>query len=245
MQIGKNPGNFVPAEVKGHPEVDFSVSEAGADLWNLTLQGRVPPTCRGNQFGAGAGAGDLGRKCSQYRWKEYRERGVFGSELTRERPLNDSRNLDLKFLRMSDYPQKQQQSGKFVLSQQNQQRQHPPPPPSPLAAAAAGVIHQRRHPQHLSQQNSPLHRREGRRPLASNYCWSSSSNVAGNVPTPTPTAAPAAAAGSFHCYYPDVDGAADLGDDTLKSNVQIVLDNINRNYHALREQILNNHHQLA
>ncbi|KAL9695705.1 hypothetical protein quinque_014990 [Culex quinquefasciatus] len=144
---------------------------------------------------------------------------------------------DLKFLRMSDYPQKQQQqSGKFVLSQQNQQRQHPPPPPSPLAAAA-GVIHQRRHPQqHLSQQNSPLHRREGRRPLASNYCWSSSSNVAGNVPTPTPTAA----AGSFHCYYPDV---VHDGDDTLKSNVQIVLDNINRNYHALREQILNNHHQ--
>lgn len=139
---------------------------------------------------------------------------------------------------MSEYPQKQQQSGKFVLSQQNQQRQHPPPPPSPLAAAAAaGVIHQRRHPQHLSQQNSPLHRREGRRPLASNYCWSSSSNV-GNVPTPTPTAAPAA--GSFHCYYPDV---VDDGDDTLKSNVQIVLDNINRNYHALREQILNNHHQ--
>ncbi|KAL1380860.1 hypothetical protein pipiens_001073 [Culex pipiens pipiens] len=154
------------------------------------------------------------------------------------RPLNDSRNLDLKFLRMSDYPQKQQQqSGKFVLSQQNQQRQHPPPPPSPLTAAA-GVIHQRRHPQHLSQQNSPLHRREGRRPLASNYCWSSSSNVAGNVPTPTPTAAPAA--GSFHCYYPDV---VHDGDDTLKSNVQIVLDNINRNYHALREQILNNHHQ--
>lgn len=59
----KNPGNSVPAEVKWLPEVDFSVSEAGADFWNRSPQGRVPPTCRGNQF-EGAGAGDVGRKCS-------------------------------------------------------------------------------------------------------------------------------------------------------------------------------------
>lgn len=138
---------------------------------------------------------------------------------------------------MSEYPNRQQQQGKFVLSQQNQY--------------LLNHHHNRNHQQHrpliVSKQNSPI-----RRPLASNAnFWpnnnnsSNNNNNNNNVHTTTPTGTLPAGPPAAHCF---LDGGGNEGDDSLlndenlKTNVQIVLDNINRNYHALREQILSNHH---
>ncbi|KXJ71913.1 hypothetical protein RP20_CCG019411 [Aedes albopictus] len=152
---------------------------------------------------------------------------------------------DLKFLRMSEYPNRQQQQGKFVLSQQNQ-----------------SLLNHRNHSHHnhpqqqqqpagrplLSKQNSPI-----RRPLTCNAnFWpngnNNNCNSNNNVHTTTPT-------GAYGCFgAPGSGGGINggtstgsppgrdslLNDENLKSNVQIVLDNISRNYHALREQILSN-----
>ncbi|XP_062537406.1 uncharacterized protein LOC134205817 isoform X2 [Armigeres subalbatus] len=146
--------------------------------------------------------------------------------------LNDK---ELKILRMSEHPKRQQQQGKFVLSQQNQ--------------SLLNHNHNNNHHQKqqqlagrplLSKQNSPI-----RRPLASNAnFWpnnNSSINNNNNVHTTTPTGA--LSTGPYGFFGAPVGGGSPgrdslLNDENLKSNVQIVLDNINRNYHALREQIL-------
>ncbi|XP_065092462.1 uncharacterized protein LOC135713306 isoform X2 [Ochlerotatus camptorhynchus] len=149
---------------------------------------------------------------------------------------------ELKFLRMSEYPNRQQQQGKFVLSQQNQY----------LLNHHHNQNHQQHRPLIVSKQNSPI-----RRPLASNAnFWpnnnnnnsnstNNNNNNNNNVHTTTPTGTFSAGPTAAHCFF---DGGGNEGDDSLlndenlKTNVQIVLDNINRNYHALREQILSNHH---
>ncbi|XP_055617552.1 uncharacterized protein LOC129762945 [Toxorhynchites rutilus septentrionalis] len=111
---------------------------------------------------------------------------------------------EVKFLRMSDHPNRQH--GKFVLQQHQQQNHH-------------------------KQRGSPI-----RRPLASNAnFWPNS----GNVPHPTPTPAAATETTTAVLAGEQQQQQQRLSEENLKTNVQIVLDNINRNYHALREQILN------
>lgn len=142
---------------------------------------------------------------------------------------------------MSEHPNSQQQQGKFVLSQQNQY----------LLNHNHNHNHQQQHrPLIVSKQNSPI-----RRPLASNAnFWpnnnnnnnsNNNNNNNNNVHTTTPTGTLSAGSTAAHRFFDggsneDADGL--LNDENLKTNVQIVLDNINRNYHALREQILSNHH---
>ncbi|EAT46281.1 AAEL002498-PA [Aedes aegypti] len=141
---------------------------------------------------------------------------------------------------MSEYPNRQQQQGKFVLSQQNQS----------LLNHTHNHIHQQSGRPLLSKQNLPI-----RRPLAcnanfwpngSNINANANSNINNNVHTTTPTGALST---GVHGLFgaPGINGGGGspgrdslLNDENLKSNVQIVLDNINRNYHALREQILSN-----
>ncbi|XP_058825541.1 uncharacterized protein LOC131685654 isoform X2 [Topomyia yanbarensis] len=155
---------------------------------------------------------------------------------------------DLKFLRMSEH--QKSQNGKFVLPQQNQsllnhqhhrhhQRQQQQQQAPSLGSSNNHQTPRRYLQQSQSQQNSPL-----RRPLTSNAnFWSNNNNNNnnnnnGNVPQTTPTGPPAP--GCYPGEQHPADGV-DLSEENLKSNVQIVLDNINRNYHALREQILSNH----
>ncbi|XP_053682235.1 uncharacterized protein DDB_G0283357 isoform X2 [Sabethes cyaneus] len=190
------------------------------------------------------------------------EQQLFGAAETDRDKGSFLNEEDRKFLRMSEHPNRQ--NGKCVLSQQNQyflnrHQQHPPPPPSAVLASSHNNHPQRRyHQQQLSQQQLSQQNSPNRRPLASNVnFWSnninnnnsnnSNCNLNGNALHTTPTGPGTAALGCFfgedQQHQRQNAGDADLSDGNLKSNVQIVLDNINRNYHALRGQILSNHHQ--
>ncbi|XP_055524799.1 uncharacterized protein LOC129718245 isoform X2 [Wyeomyia smithii] len=152
---------------------------------------------------------------------------------------------DRKFLRMSEHLNRQ--NGKFVLSQQNQyflnhhqQQQQQQQPPAALASSHNHS--QRRYLQQQTQPNSP-----NRRPLTSNAnFWSNNinNNTSNcNAPHTTPTGPTAAPFGEEQQQQQQ--HQSDLNGGNLKANVQFVLDNLNRNYHALRGQILSNHYLVA
>ncbi|XP_055601196.1 uncharacterized protein LOC129750010 isoform X2 [Uranotaenia lowii] len=145
---------------------------------------------------------------------------------TVDKTMNGNGNdKDGKFLRMSEHPNiesAEKPASKFVLS-------HP----------------QNHHQYLLSPHPSPVHRSSGshrRQPLQlaashnTNF-WTSGNNQPGNgngLLLPGNGTGPTAGDAVSGPQLP-------LNENNLKSNVQIVLDNINRNYYALREQlVLNN-----